>query len=227
MRTTKLEKEIRRICRRDGEIPFKEFMRLALYHPSFGFYMKEADISDNGPFGTHPEAWSPSYGQAMGKLIEELSTKLKLDHLDLVELGPGYGTFSRDILDYLRNTTLNDKVSSTLVESSPLLIKKQKERLLEHENISWINESAVNFPLTDINGFIISNELPDAFPVDLLLKIDDKPYLVYLTLRGGKLSPVYLEVSDPETREYIEQSNYLSYIEEADLSSNLWEKTPK
>ena len=84
----------------DGPMPFARFMELALYHPEFGYYEKEASqVGRQGDFVT-----SVSVGAAFGQLLAYRFAKW-LEAIDgpvqVVEAGAHDGTLAGDILEWL------------------------------------------------------------------------------------------------------------------------------
>ncbi|MBZ5623421.1 MAG: SAM-dependent methyltransferase [Acidobacteriia bacterium] len=81
-----LEEEIRR----DGPIPFRRFMEVALYHPEHGYYRKPHD-----PFGTQGDFYTaeqiqPVFGILMAARIRQLYRRMgEPPEFVVVELGAG------------------------------------------------------------------------------------------------------------------------------------------
>ena len=84
----------------NGPMLFARFMELALYHPKFGYYEKEASqVGRQGDFVT-----SVSVGAAFGQLLAYRFAKW-LEAIDgpvqVVEAGAHDGTLAGDILEWL------------------------------------------------------------------------------------------------------------------------------
>ncbi|XP_051469808.1 protein arginine methyltransferase NDUFAF7, mitochondrial isoform X2 [Apus apus] len=110
--------------RATGPVTVAEYMREALTNPGQGYYTRRGGIGDSGDFITSPEIsqligiWYISEWMAMGKPKA----------FQLVELGPGRGSLTDDILRVFKQlTSLLSKcdVSIHLVEVSPKLSKMQ------------------------------------------------------------------------------------------------------
>src|SRR3972149_10039837 len=88
---------IREEVRARGPIPFYRFMELCLYHPQHGYYSSErVRLGAAGDFYTSAHV-APVFAQMMGRHWERLWHALGCPpHFDLVELGPGDGSFARE-----------------------------------------------------------------------------------------------------------------------------------
>ena len=177
-----LSKIIENKISQNGPIDFSEYMQMWLHGADGtpGYYNSnkvklgydyKASKSD---FATSPEV-SPMFGILISKqLIEAYNIMDRPKSFQIVEMGAGYGTLAYDVIHGLRefDEEMSSSVHYVIVENSPTLLKKQKD-LLAGLNVSFIQASAVNLPLKDITGVIISNELPDTFPVHLIRKRND------------------------------------------------------
>ena len=145
----------------EGTISFRDFMEMALYYPSLGYYNSEQDkIGKQGDYYTSP-VLSSLFGKMIGKQIEEMWCMLDKKPFTLVEYGAGTGALCYDILDYLKNNSaLYNQLNYCIIEKSKKM--QQQEKALLHEKLSWYN--SIN-EIPEINGCILSNEVLDNFPV--------------------------------------------------------------
>ena len=106
-----------------GHISLFEFMKEALIHPKFGFYMKKNIFGSHGNFLTSPEI-SQMFGELIGIWCLNLWKKMnRPNNFQIIEMGPGLGTLMKDLLrvcnklspDFLRATKIS------LIEKSPKL----------------------------------------------------------------------------------------------------------
>ncbi len=144
---------------------FEQFMRRCLHDPERGYYAKNIRaIGSRGDFTTAPQlANAPAKALAAwaGKAMRNTQTR------NLIEIGPGMGTLSQQVL---QNLTLTQRLTTKLhlVDSSPALLAHQKntlgKRASYHTTIHEALESCHG------NAVIFSNELVDAFPVRLFQK---------------------------------------------------------
>lgn len=93
---TPLEEILRDLIRREGPIPFRRFMELALYHPEHGYYRRGRDpFGRAGDFYT-AEQLQPVYGFLMAAAIEPLWKALgEPAEFTVVELGAGRAEMAR------------------------------------------------------------------------------------------------------------------------------------
>ena len=153
-----------------GPISFKDFMEMALYYPSLGYYTSERNtIGIQGDFYTSSTV-SNAFGAMIAKEIEKRWKEFSEKTISIVEYGAGTGFQSHDILDYFKinNEELFSKLNYFIIEKSEALIKKQKSHLIE--KVNWINKIE---DISPINGFVISNEVPDNFAVHQVIMEDE------------------------------------------------------
>ena len=152
---TALEEELRGRIRREGPLSFREVMRAALYHPTYGYYTKLRGFGADGDFITSPER-HPAFGWLLGRQALDVWEALERPSpFRILELGAGSGALASSLADFLRSQ--NVAFSYVLDEVSPSLRKLQQSRLHGPE-FRWqgVEESA---------NFILANEVADALPV--------------------------------------------------------------
>ncbi len=220
MTTNPLLEIIRDEIKDNGPLRFKRFMELALYHPKFGFYNQCVSIGERkSDFTTQPEEYSPYYGKAFGGLISYLAASFPCgdfpEELEIQEHGAGNGTLARDILDFFQQEkpSLYERVKYHIREISPRLQQFQTENLSRHRNVEITPGSAVAAELSPINGFIISNELPDAFPVDLVVRKNNNLFIVEIVEKSERLFSVCQRLAGDEEIEYLEKGQYSPFPE--------------
>lgn len=104
-------------------------MKEILTSPESGYYMSRDVFGQQGDFITSPEI-----GQIFGELIAVwcLAEYQKIGSpqpLQLIELGPGRGTLTQDILRVFAKFQMSDALSIHLVELSPYLSNLQAQKL--------------------------------------------------------------------------------------------------
>ena len=151
----------------NGPMPLSDYIQQCLFHPIFGYYVKEPVFGINGDFTTAPEI-SQMFGELLAiSILQAWIDQGSPSKIILAELGPGRGTMMADILRTLKIHP--DFLSATeihLIEASSNLRSEQKKTLSEF-NIFWHNElpSFEEKPL-----FLIANEFFDALPIDQFLR---------------------------------------------------------
>lgn len=169
---------------------FERYMDSALHDPNFGYYAGKVAIGKSGHFDTHPEELSPDYGKWMAtwafKAWADLLAHGELAdtaELPVIEFGAGNGRLARDFLnavaeaagvrdgdDRLRWQTFALRVRYRIYERSASLREKQAALLgpaalvLEGDARTPRETLQRDFP-RGLTGFVLSNELPDAFGV--------------------------------------------------------------
>ena len=152
-----------------GWLDFFQFMQLALYAPSLGYYsagsQKFGDSKKNGgDFVTAPEI-SPLFAQTISRQIEQVLQEVDGD---ILELGAGTGKLAADVL--LTLARLNRLPSKYFIlEVSNHLRQVQLETLQKKlpadliQRVEWLNELPVKF-----QGVVMANEVLDAIPVHMV-----------------------------------------------------------
>jgi SAM-dependent MidA family methyltransferase len=197
---------------KDGKITFKEFMGLALYSEN-GYYSGGivdigAATESTADFGTFPEIAPVTFGYGTAEQIVQMWENMgKPLHFQVVEMGAGNGTWASRILEYLKekHNDLFNTLEYTIVEISPGLAKRQKEKLEpKGYPVRWVIGSAVDIKLKDVEGVFISNELPDAFAVHKV-RNDDKGRMreAYVVYKDDSFKEELGEISDEQITSYI------------------------
>ncbi len=151
---------------RDGPMPFRRYMEMALYEPGHGYYVNGLHkFGAAGDFITAPEQGA-LFGIALAGWLDDLSASLDLDGGDgwtLLELGPGSGALARTLLESLERPPSR----MLLLEPSAALREVQRETLAAlpaslGSRVEWIDRP----PEASFDGAVIGNEVIDALPVE-------------------------------------------------------------
>lgn len=148
-------------------ITFAEYMDLALYHPQWGYYSREAaEIGVQGDFFTASSLGS-DFGELLAEQLIEMQSVLKLEPFQIVEMGAGKGHLAKDILTYIqkRYPEKVQKIEYVILEKSPSLRQQQQQHLVELKNFKIRWSAWEDLENESIQGCFLSNELLDAFPV--------------------------------------------------------------
>ncbi|KAG1682055.1 Protein arginine methyltransferase NDUFAF7, mitochondrial [Nymphon striatum] len=181
---TPLLKQLEAKLRLTGPITIADYMKEVLVNPVQGYYMSKDVFGPRGDFVTSPEI-----SQIFGELIAvwfllEWKKMGECKPLHIIELGPGRGTLSSDLLRVIsKYSDLSKHVSLHFVEVSPHLRAMQEELLcknasptlketsqkLTHHGIPvhWYSDLKEVPP-----GFtcLIANEFFDALPIHKFVK---------------------------------------------------------
>ncbi|CAH1978266.1 unnamed protein product [Acanthoscelides obtectus] len=162
-------------------------MREVLVNPMAGYYMHKDMLGESGDFITSPEI-TQMFGEMIAVwLINEWQKAGSPRPIHIIELGPGRGTLSNDILNVFNHFKVLHKASLHLVEVSPFLSSAQARRLCIQSNLTtndgpayrrgishhgipvfWYNQ------LEDVPpGFtlLIAHEFFDALPIHKFHKV--------------------------------------------------------
>lgn len=153
-------------------LPFEKFMEAALYHPDFGYYSTEIqNIGKTGDFSTSATL-SHILGEAIANWFKTLPP------LPIIEIGAGNGALAETILRH-------HPAPYHIVETSQNLQTLQQQRLGDHPN--W--HPSIHSALEATNGkaHLLSNELVDAFPCQLLEYNGQHWEEIALELHNGNL----------------------------------------
>src|ERR1700723_2143844 len=95
-----LEDYIRSRIKQYGPMRFDEFMKLALYHPQWGYYTKRPKIGQEGDFYTSVSV-GPLFGRLLARQFWQMWHLLdKPETFWIAEQGAHDGQLARDILDW-------------------------------------------------------------------------------------------------------------------------------
>ncbi|WP_020062634.1 class I SAM-dependent methyltransferase [Bacillus sp. 123MFChir2] len=187
----------------DGSISYSTYMSLALYDVNNGYYMKEREkIGRQGDFFTSSNV-SSVYAKTFAHFFIRL-VKAGVVAPHICEIGGGTGRFAYDVLQEWQTISPDTFVNLqySLIEVSPFHRRLQKQQLLSFSNVSqYASYDELGAAFT---GIVFSNELFDAFPVEVIEKRDDMLYEVRVKYNSGD---ELVEVLRPLDNEYI--VNYL------------------
>jgi NADH dehydrogenase [ubiquinone] 1 alpha subcomplex assembly factor 7 len=151
------------LIKTQGPLSVAQFMTIALHDPTDGYYATHHPFGIDGDFITAPDI-SQMFGELAGLWCAQVwMTQHKPARTRLVELGPGRGTLMADAVRACKLVPdFIGSVEIVLVEASPVLRAKQRERLEGcGMRVSWSERlEDGGRPL-----LLIANEFFDALPV--------------------------------------------------------------
>lgn len=203
---TSIESVIEKRIADAGPLTVAEYMDLALYHPSLGYYATRAQRSGRaGDFYTSVDA-GPLFGACLAQYLarryrESPSPKIRNSptHFDLVDAGAGNGRLARDILDTAAREfpDFYGAIRLHLVERSPAARDAQREVLGPHRETLVSAGCAIP---REIHGAVIANELLDALPCHLVEMTPNGLREVYV---AAGLTPLVGPPSTPEIEAHL------------------------
>lgn len=187
-----LAEQLRERIRLGGPITFRDFMEAALYDPRGGYYFRD-DLTKwgrEGDYRTSPERstlFAATFARYFAKLYEQLG---RPSRWTIFEAGAGDGTLACGILRTLQSSyphvfAATSYVIDEISSSSRDLAKKRLQQFGERVAFKKLDEVEID------PGVVFSNELLDAFPVHRV------------TMRGGTLKELFLDVSEDGTFEWL------------------------
>src|ERR1700758_5449318 len=149
----------------DGDLAFRDFMEVALYHPEFGYYARRAQrVGKTGDFVTSP-ALSPVFSFTLEKVIREFLSRIDDAPTSIVDMGCGDGSLIHSLYGPHRFG----------VDRFPPAA----------DDVTFTNDLA-SVPRNDAQ-FVICNELFDALPFTRLVRRDEHIHELWVTDRDGEL----------------------------------------
>jgi SAM-dependent MidA family methyltransferase len=126
-----------------------------------------------------------------------------------VEQGGGRGFLCEDVLQWAKknSSVFYQRLRYHLIETSPFLLKEQRERLVEHEKegkVFWMDPEAFEEGKALVEGCFLSNELVDAFPVHQVIFDRGNLKEIYVTQDHGQLKEQWGKLSDPRIVSYFQ-----------------------
>lgn len=173
MPSSAIDKIIDEHIHHHGHISVADYMNIALADPQHGYYTTRYPIGQSGDFTTAPEI-SQLFGEMLAIYIIDHWFKIgQPKALHIVEFGPGRGTLMHDVLRTISGVLppLIDALTITLIETSPSLTAKQREKLSAYNNVDWA--TSIDEINTDGDVFYLGNEFFDALPIHQYEKIND------------------------------------------------------
>lgn len=148
---------------KENAISISTFMELALYDKTNGYYQQQREkIGKQGDFLTTSSV-SPYFAKVICRWFYNQVKEEECDPI-FCEIGAGNGNFAYEFISYWQEIT-NLDLNYWIVEKSTDHLLKLKNKL---GNSRFLKIYTDLEQLPTINGVIFSNELFDAFPVDIV-----------------------------------------------------------
>ena len=160
-------REVLRNMLQYGDLPFRDFVEVALYHPEFGYYTRaRSPVGKEGDFITGPSL-SPAFSFAIGNLVRDFVRRNTDVVSTVVDIGCGSGELVREL-------------GRTLCAPTGIADGRGAQRA--PVEIFGIERGQSIFDLPR-NGaqIVISNELFDALPFARLVRRGDELHELTVT----------------------------------------------
>ena len=176
-----------------GSISFYKYMDLVLNDSENGFYSTgRLKIGKDGDFCTSPSL-SNDFAcllaiQIVDWLLDLEKAGINSELLSLVEIGPGEGTLSRDLIEAICKISpaLISKIELVLVEHNVGLRRRQEKVINDLKGVNCRWSSLEELTLKPVSGVVIANEVLDAFPVERLIFRNNKVFRQGVSLKKKK-----------------------------------------
>ena len=201
------------LIQNEGPLSFHDYMQIALYDEAFGYYSGnlrhfESPVGKNGDFIT-----SVSVGSCFGIILAHRIHQYWIDSgrsqvFNIIEPGAHDGTLCQDILSEIKtlSTELYQATQYHLVERSCSLREMQAGKLSAHTD-RYQNHQNLD-SLQALHGVIISNELIDAFPVELIQLNNGVWQQLFVHHSDGELQMSPAEITRPELKVFCQSLGY-------------------
>jgi SAM-dependent MidA family methyltransferase len=209
-----------------GALKFSDFMQLALYAPSYGYYSKPTPkFGASGDFITAPELGN-LFAKCLAKQCSEIFHYMPNSDLDILEIGAGSGQLACDLLVNLQLLKIEIKNYFILELSAGLRLQQQQKIKTKcpdlYSKVTWLEQ----LPLTKITGIIIANEVLDAMPVSKFQWYDNCLQEVYVTQSLDNSFEYVLKKPSESLQHYFDAKQLANCIGTLDLpyisEANLW-----
>jgi SAM-dependent MidA family methyltransferase len=171
--------EVLRKLLQDSDLPFRDFVELALYHPQFGYYAKgESPVGREGDFITSP-VLSPVFSYSLGKLCREFMSRAGDAVSQVVDIGCGDGALIRGLAGEKKLTTETQRAQSFYG------LDRNLGRAIPDPNVTYVTSLSQIAPAEA--RLIIINELFDALPFARLVQRGEHLHELWVTERDGAL----------------------------------------
>ncbi len=192
-------------------ISFAQFMELALYHPNYGYYMREqTKIGKKGDFITSSNI-SNVFAVLFTNIFIDLVEQQKVSPT-IVEIGGGSGRFAKLVLEEWkeRSPQTYEQLTYILIETSPYHRELQRQLLINEQDkviqFEHLQQFCENHPF--YQGIVFTNELFDAFPVEVIEKRNEELHEVMVTLNDdNEIEEYFVPLSNKEIIKYLEEQN--------------------
>ncbi len=193
--------------RAGGPLTTADFMGLALYHPSLGYYSRVPRRTGRaGDFFTSVDV-GPQFGALLARQLDEMHRLLggpAANGFDLVEAGAANGQLARDILDAAETDfpEFYRAIRLTLVETSAAARASQSETLGRHT--SRLVAASESMP-ERVQGVILANELLDALPTHAVTMTAEGLREIFVDLEGNQFAERTGPPSTPDLARHLDR----------------------
>jgi len=193
-------------------------MELALYHPQYGYYMRQPNGEDHerigwsGDFYTSSDVY-PILGRALAAQARQMDELVGgPTPFMIIEMGAGKGFLARDCMAaiHAKQDDFASRVRYVLIERSPAMRELQRQNLAPWLSnpglVTWV-EGLDGLAPQSVTGLFFSNELIDAFPVHRIQVTAERTEELYVDYRDGRFVGCLKPLSTVALAQYLQQLN--------------------
>jgi SAM-dependent MidA family methyltransferase len=212
---TPLKNFLLETLRRTGPMTFERYMALCLYHPEFGYYTQgEGRTGVEGDYFTSSDL-HPVFARLVARQAVEMWNVMgRPQPFTWVEMGAGRGLFAADFLSWSAGALPDFFAALDYAAIEPGLPQRQRieARLAAVGVEKKVRLLADLDDLAPVTGCFFSNELVDAFPVNVVTRMAGHLKEIYVIAEGDDLREKTGPISDPAVAAYV--ARYAPQLEE-------------
>ena len=183
---------------RDNDLPFRDFVELALYHPQLGYYAKRA--RPEADYVTSPRL-SPLFAVTLGKLVSEFTSRLGDEVSTVVDIGCGDGSLIHSLSSVGRPASVWPTASAGGVRAEARThtyygVDRSLERVSHRDSSVHFVQTVEEVPRAGAH-LVFANELFDAFPFARLVQRDEHLHELWVGDVDGQLEWTEHEAPGP------------------------------
>lgn len=159
-----------------GDLSFRDFVEVALYHPESGYYARqESPVGREGDYITSP-LLSPAFSFALNRLVGEFVSRAGDAMCTIVDIGCGDGS----LIHSLAAAAEGERRRFVGVDRALDRVRRETK-----QNVSFVR--TIDEIPHDGAHLILSNELFDAIPFARLVQRGEHVHELWVTERDGQL----------------------------------------
>jgi SAM-dependent MidA family methyltransferase len=203
---TPLKELLLETLRRAGPMTFERYMTLCLYHPEFGYYTHGRERTGvAGDYFTSSDL-HPVFARLVARQAAEMWKAMDCpEPFTWVEMGAGRGIFAGDFLSWSAGALPELAAALDYVAMEPGAQQRQRiqDRLAGIGLRDKVRLLANLEELAPATGCFFSNELVDAFPVNVVTRAGGHLKEIHVVAEGDDLREKPGPISDPAVAAYV------------------------
>jgi SAM-dependent MidA family methyltransferase len=168
-----------------NDLPFRDFVEIALYHPQFGYYNRQAQ--PEADYTTSPRL-SPLFGSVLSGLVREFASRSGDGVSTIADVGAGDGTL-------IHSLSAESALERTKFYGVDRTLERLKPEVRQVPGLGFVR-GIDELPRGGAH-LIFANELFDAFPFARLVQRDEHLHELWVTDREGQLDWTEHEAPGP------------------------------